>query len=663
MKRTLSILLSMSLLLSSCMIFMASAEGFYTYMNYYNRLDNEASIEWLEDAHQNAPAEVSKFYKNNEKVYIPTPALNEYPTQTAFVYRTANSYGGQCAGRLNTSIMVFTDKVLTSTKEAYDYLSDLSLIDAIDSVTGSITLVMPADKKAGFGEQDLANYYTLFDSIYNMKTTTTLEDGTKATNADAEYFGAYGKVYMIGIDGGATFVNNYILPGRYDCIGRVAGLMLIGGGIADGVVASNYVPVYLLNATDDIVKAYCAANGTDRYAVKDGKEYYTSEDKPLAKVISAKNTGKDLIPYVQDAFDMFTDAQRTSNISTFGGFSVSIADYQDAVASPAVNRYSLVKRNAIINGRTKDGNCKVEFVKNDDLFADYKTMYDQYLQNWYEIMPADVADGTAPEHSVPLILGLHGTGDDPLMYADEIGLLEVAGSEHVALLVPFEEELVISHQDGIVKMGVPFYEGRLVEVFPKFLEYILAKYPALDPSRVYATGYSLGGGSTYRAIYGGMEKIAAAVPMAGMHDDMLYHATAEQTAKLNAIDMPTLVLTSTYDLGFSRGDVNRLTDNTLWTIDLFCSANDIPVMDRDFEKWPIIGMPTDDMTIDVLQGEWRTFLWHRYNAEGIPMVGISCTENLSHSLYSCYAEIAYNFMKHFSRDLTTGASIYTEIVK
>ena len=181
MKRTLSILLSMSLLLSSCMIFMASAEGFYTYMNYYNRLDNEASIEWLEDAHQNAPAEVSKFYKNNEKVYIPTPALNEYPTQTAFVYRTANSYGGQCAGRLNTSIMVFTDKVLTSTKEAYDYLSELSLIDAIDSVTGSITLVMPADKKAGFGEQDLANYYTLFDSIYNMKTTTTLEDGTKAT--------------------------------------------------------------------------------------------------------------------------------------------------------------------------------------------------------------------------------------------------------------------------------------------------------------------------------------------------------------------------------------------------------------------------------------------------------------------------------------------------
>jgi len=41
----------MSLLLSSCMIFMASAEGFYTYMNYYNRLDNEASMYFIKAAY------------------------------------------------------------------------------------------------------------------------------------------------------------------------------------------------------------------------------------------------------------------------------------------------------------------------------------------------------------------------------------------------------------------------------------------------------------------------------------------------------------------------------------------------------------------------------------------------------------------------------------
>ena len=74
-------------------------------------------------------------------------------------------------------------------------------------------------------------------------------------------------------------------------------------------------------------------------------------------------------------------------------------------------------------------------------------------------------------------------------------------------------------------------------------------------------------------------------------------------------------------------------------------------------------MPSDDMAIDVLQGEWRTFLWHKNNEDGVPMVAISCTENLSHSLYSGYAEIAYNYMKHFSRDLTTGESVYDLVVE
>lgn len=663
MKKWLSMLLVIALLMSSVIMVSAEETEYYSYMNYYNRVDNEASIEWLEDAHQNAPAEVAKFYKNDEKTYIPDARLDAYPVQTAFVYRTANQYGGQCAGRNNTSVMVFTDKVLTSTDEAYAYLNELGLIALIDSVIGSITLVMPADKEAGFGEADLANYYNLFDAIYNMKSSARQADGTTAYNADSEYFGAYGKVYMIGIDGGATFVNNYILPGRYDRIGRVAGLMLINGEINDDVVAANYVPAYLLNCTDAVAAAYRAANKTDKYSVVGNKAISWTDNMPLAAVITVNDAEADVKACVEDAFlNMMLKAQRTSNISTFGG-SVSIANYQDVVASPDVNRYCLVSRNAIIDGYTQKGNCQVEWVVNDELFADYKTMYDQYLQSWYEVMPADVIDGTAPEHSVPVILGLHGTGDDPLMYADEIGLLDVAGTEHVALLVPFEEELVVSHQDGFVAMGVPFYEGLLTTIFPLYIEYILEKYPALDPARVYATGYSLGGGSTYRAIYGLMDDLAAATVMAGMHDDMLYHATEEEAAQLDAADMPTMILTSTYDLGFTRGAVNRLTDNTLWTIDVFCEANNIPVVEeRDFEQWPIIGIPSDDMSITILNGEWRTFLWHKNNADGIPMVAISCTENLSHSLYESYASIAYNYMKHFSRDLTTGESIYTAVV-
>lgn len=124
-------------------------------------------------------------------------------------------------------------------------------------------------------------------------------------------------------------------------------------------------------------------------------------------------------------------------------------------------------------------------------------MYDQYLQSWYEVLSESVLDGTAPKGSVPLILALHGTGDDPLMFVDEMGWLNIAAKEKLAIVAPYEEELIISHEGGKVAMGVPIYEGILSQVFPIFLKNILDKYPALDPTRVYATGYSLGGGSTY----------------------------------------------------------------------------------------------------------------------------------------------------------------------
>lgn len=660
MKKYLALLL-MCVLCLSCV--QALAETPYSYMNYYNQTDNEASIDWLEDAHAKAPAEVSKFYKNDEKTYIPNPLLDDYPEKTAVVYRSAGYYGCQCAGNNNTSIMVFVDKKFASTDEAYACLKELGLVEIIDGVIGSVTLVTPIDAEAGFGEADFESYNKLHDAIYQMKTSQRTEDGQTLTHADAEYFGTKGKIYFIGIGGGATFINNYIAPGQYDRIGQVSGLLLLGGEMNEAVEISNYVPAYLVNGTDTALAAWRKVNGTDTYAEDGGKEVFVKESAPLRRVISVKDDAPVAAAYVKDAFfSLFAQAQRESVISTFGGGSASLPEYQEYVASPEIARYALVPRNTIYHGVTLDGGLSVKF-ENSEIFAEDKTMYDQYLQRWYEVLPASVLDGTAPEHSVPMILALHGTGDDPLMYIDEIGLLELAGREGLAIVAPFEEELVIAHEGARVMMGVPIYEGKLTTVFPKLIDYMLEKYPALDPARVYATGYSLGGGSTYRAIYGGLEKIAAAVPMAGMHPDMIYPSTPEEDARLDEVDMPTMVLTSTYDLGFMRGEVNRLTDSTLYTVDLFLKANNIPVVDYDFAAYPWVGVPSDRMSIRLINGEWRTFRWEMDNEAGIPMVAVACTENLGHALYAGYADIAWSWMKNYSRDLETGAVVYAPAAK
>jgi hypothetical protein len=162
---------------------------------------------------------------------------------------------------------------------------------------------------------------------------------------------------------------------------------------------------------------------------------------------------------------------------------VNTPPYLNYVPAPEISRYGLCNRNAIVNGVTAKGRLHVS-MHQEEIFSDLKTKYDQYLQTWYEFLPQDVLDGTAAKGSVPVILALHGTGDDPLMFVDEIGLLEVAGREKLAVIAPFEEELVIVHEGARVVMGVPVSEGVLVKALPRLIDHILKKYPALDASRV-----------------------------------------------------------------------------------------------------------------------------------------------------------------------------------
>lgn len=647
----------MRLLLVLCIVFVLALMGTASAVGYYNQLDNEACIDWLEDARAKAPGEVVNFLGNTTKTYIPHPLLNDFPAKTALVYRSEGIYGGQTGGRNNTSVMMFVEKPFQSTDEAYAYLADLGLIEMIDSVIGTITVVTPADGKA-FGEADLANYYNLHDAIYNMRTSERTEDGKTLYHADSEYYGAYGKVYFIGIDGGASFINNYIAPGRTDCIGRVAGMLLVGGDMAEDVIVSNYVPVYLLNGSEKALAAYRLVNGTDVYTVEGGLETFYNEDAPLRRVISAKDDASRMADYVADAFyNLFMNAQRLMVTSSNPGTPAPNA-YLDYVAAPAFNKYALSNRNAIIHGVTREGNVHVTFTKEDTL-SQYRTTADDYLERWYEIIPEDVINGTAPDASVPLILALHGTGDDPLMYADEIGMLEVAGKEGVAVVAPYTENLLIVI--GFDEAGnFKVFEGICKEALPALVEHMLAKYPALDPARVYVTGYSMGGGSTYRAVYGGLSMFAAAVPMAGMHDGMIYHTTPEEDAALDPFDMPTMIMTSTYDLGYDR-TAAHVTNNTLFTVDQYLTVNNMPVVEYDFEAYPMIGIPSDRIRVDLIGGEWRTFRWEMDNAEGIPMVAVSCTENLTHSLYPGYGEIAWSWMKNYSRDLETGAVVYAPV--
>ena len=433
----------------------------------------------------------------------------------------------------------------------------------------------------------------------------------------------------------------------------------MGGEMDADKVLSMYTPAFIVNGADKALDAWKAINVCDTEAEEDGLTKYFNAEVPLRCVYDVKAENPDLKACVSKAFEkIFAQTQRESVISSMAQKMPEIVPWTDEVAVPELHRYALAPRNAIVNGVTVDGALHVDFFQ-EEIFSELKTMYDQYLQTWYEVIPEDVIDGTAAEGSVPVIIALHGTGDDPLMFMDEIGCLEVAGREHCAIICPFQEELVISHEGGVVAMGVPIYEGIMAEAMPRLLDLVMSKYPALDASRVYVLGYSMGGGSVYRAMYGCMEKIAAAVPMAGMHPDMFYESTEEQDAHMKEIGFPLMELTSTFDLGFDRANA-RLNDNTMYIYKKYAALNGIEYGEEyDYEASPYFGLPYDDFSVSTLMGEFRTFRWTINNSDGIPVMGMSCTENTTHSLYPLYTELAWSFFKDFSRDLETGKVVYT----
>jgi poly(3-hydroxybutyrate) depolymerase len=298
---------------------------------------------------------------------------------------------------------------------------------------------------------------------------------------------------------------------------------------------------------------------------------------------------------------------------------------------------SLCERNAVFNSGTRDG-IKV-FERKDDRFRKLAAPNGEYLQTWFDYLPTEVLDGTAAKASVPLVLALHGGGDDPRQFVEEIGLLPLAGSERFAIVAP-------EHQSSMPTLNASL---------PALVEYTLRRWPALDPARVYVTGYSLGGASTLRAILGKPAVFAAAVPMAAAP----YTGTPEEVKQFATVDLPVMLTTSEFDLAGAFDQANgRIASNYQVQLNLFLGYNGMPPISFDFVRYPVNGFRADAMDMIRRNGEYDSYRWYINNAAGDPMVALSYTKGLMHALYPEYGKIAWEFFRHYSRNPRTVAIEY-----
>jgi len=655
-------------------------------LNYTGRQNNPATFETLEEARVNGPVAVVALEGNAGRSFKSHPVLDGYPTGTTFVYRSPNLYGGRAAARLNTDILVFVEQSFASKDAAQQYLKNLGLLKIADEAIGSVVLVTPANGTT-FGAADQKNYYALQTALLAQKASEPGSGGGRGgpppgagpggpgrggpppgagpggpgpggpaggapgggrggpgggggvSYSDAEYFGGFAYTYVIGIDGGATFLNDYVAS-TLDYVSRIAGLLLINGKMDTVRQVAGLVPTYLVNAPAAVVEKYKQANDTNAYEIKAGTEAFFDQALPLKRVVVAQDQNPDVAKYIHDAYyNLFVNAMRVP--VTKAGLHSASMPYQGY--SMDQSPLSLCERNPVFNGVTPDGIHVIAHTENR--FNSVKMPNGEFLQTWFEYLPEEVLKNTAPAGTVPLILANHGGGDDPRQFVEEIGLLPLAGSERFAMVAPDHSSIA----------------NLLSDVLPMLVKYMLKTYPALDASRVYVTGYSMGGAATLRAINGDPAVFAAAVPMAAAP----YTGTAEQVAQFKKAHLPVMFTTSEFDLGgaFDQTAGNIATGYQT-QLNLFLGYNGMKQIEAfDFKTYPVIGFRTDRTLHVKLNGEYDSDRWYLNDAAGVPMVAVAYTQGLMHALYPEYGKIAWEFFKHYSRDQKTLAIKYNAYIR
>ncbi len=617
-------------------------------LNYKRSLGNEATFETMAEARANGPATMQQY--STRGTYASHPVLDGYPGDTTYIYRSANMYGRNAAVRINTNLVVYSDKSFENKDAAYAYLEELGLIAIIDEAIGSLVLVTPSNPETGFAAADQQNYYKLQTAMFAQGAGGTIGD-QRVTYVEPVYFGGYSFFYVIGLDGGATFLNNYV-SSTLDYVSRIGGMLLINGKMDRIRKVADIVPVYLVNAPKAVVEKYEDANTVDALLVEGEKSTAYCQQFPLRKVVTVEAENPDVSALIRDAYyNLFIKAQRGQSLLQ-GLYSAS-SPYQGYGQDSAP--YSLTQRNAMFNGVTEDG--IYEFVHVEERFADIKNEAGEYLQTWYEYLPEEIVNGTAAPGSIPLILTNHGGGDDPRQFVDGNGFLELAGAERIAMVAPFHQGMGYGkdreNADGSV----------LHLVLPKLVEYMLETYPALDASRVYVTGYSMGAGATMRTIYGDASLFAAAVPMAAGR----VIPTEEMTRQFETVNLPILFTCSEYDMAMLKvfkPEITQLGDSYYEMLDMFLGFNDMDsIGELDFDKYPITGFGASSCNYTVINDDYENFTWLFNNKDDVPMVGLSITMDLVHSLYPEYSNMFWNFAKHYSRSQETGEIVYNPYVR
>ena len=477
-----------------------------------------------------------------------------------------------------------------------------------------------ADAEALVASLDLQQ---LLDDNYGTALVINPTGEKYAPEADFEAFAQLfnrfrgpGNLKIVGIGNGATFVNQVLAP---KAGGQVSGILTIGGKPGKSVDPAG-------------VPAYVAGKG----AAKAARPYLAAvhPDEPLMKVV--------VNPASAPLKEIFADAwkqvlgrcYRYNNYNHTHYEGAKLGEYGSYELEPYLDCESLgIKRIIVEQPTGKDTK-----------------------QLWYEYWPEELLEG-APARSVPVMVLLHGNTNDPRTQAETSGFIQVAAQDRF-FVVEMEWQ------------GSPNYQAMGHDGIESVLYQLFAKYPQLDPSRVYAEGLSAGS-MTATALGIKKSHVFAAV---GGHSGGLFERPmpgpfpsygpiwAEATQKRGTVEMPYCSVLGTADnvVPYIKPD-NWKGNGYLNAWNAYEQMNGMEVVkELDFDIDPIFGQQLQDReTIVTNKGDGITVETGQLYKGNIPLIKIVAVMDYGHWNFQPTARIMWDYFKQFRRDPETKKLIYT----
>lgn len=433
-----------------------------------------------------------------------------------------------------------------------------------------------------------------------------------------------GNLKVIGLGNGATFLNQVIAPKAGD---HIAGIATIGGKPGKTVHPAG-------------VPAYVAGKGATKAAKPYLKAIETHTDEPLLQVVVNPDAKAPLKEVFADAWAKVLGRNyRYNNYkhthyegSPFGQYGAGeLEPYLDCEAL-GIQRIVVEQPVGMQGPQGQDG--------------------PKWL--WYEYWPEELMQG-APEHSVPVVVLLHGNTNDPRTQAETSGFLQVAGDERF-FVVEMEWQ------------GSPNYQAMGHDGVETVLYQLFAKYPQLDPSRVYAEGLSAGSitatalgikkSHLFTAVGGHSGGIFGGPFKGYTTKDILWD---EATQKRGGVEMPYCSVLGTADnvVPYMKPD-NWKGNNYLNAWNVYEQMNGMEVNGQmDFSVDPVFGQQLRDReTIVTNKGEGITIETGQLYKGNVPLIRLVAVIDYGHWNFMPTARIMWDFFKQYRRDPQTKQLIY-----